>query len=134
LCTELKYRTYIHREFKFSKWDQHKGVWQVEKHLPIGVDGPALEWSTAACLWDMFVDVAFEVMSVFLALQDFTEHLASSRNYKEKMLHEVLHLQILPKLVETANARRRAEEKAALLAAMPKKRSNRLQVGGYTYI
>ena len=45
------------------------------------------------------------------------------------MLHEVLHLQILPKLVETANARRRAEEKAALLAAMPKKRSNRLQVG-----
>jgi hypothetical protein len=39
-------------------------------------------------------------------------------------------LQVLPKLVETAAARKRAEERAAVLAALPKKRSNRLQVGG----
>jgi hypothetical protein len=37
--------------------------------------------------------------------------------------------QVLPKLVETAAARKRAEERAAVLAALPKKRSNRLQVG-----
>lgn len=61
-------------------------------------------------------------------LQDFADKLAVSRNIREKMLHEVLQMQILPKLIETANARKRAEEKAAMLATMPKKRSSRLQV------
>lgn len=37
---------------------------------------------------------------------------------------------MLPKLVETVAARRRAEERAALLESMPRKRSNRLQVVG----
>ena len=50
------------------------------------------------------------------------------RNAKEKLLHTKLVSDILPQLEQTVTARRKAEEKAALRDAMPKKRSTRLQV------
>ena len=59
----------------------------------------------------------------------FVEKLSASRNKSERSLHTVLANGIFPRLVETANARKRAQEKAAALEAMPKKRSSRLQVG-----
>ncbi len=58
-------------------------------------------------------------------LQALVAKLAGSKHSKEKELHKLLAGSILPKLEETANARRRAEEKAALYEAMPKKRSSR---------
>lgn len=53
---------------------------------------------------------------------------AGCRSGKDKLLHDVVSLDILPQLVESAAARRRAEEKQAAIEAMPKKRSSRLQV------
>ena len=53
---------------------------------------------------------------------------AACRSGKEKLLHDLVSLDILPQLVESAAARRRAEEKQAAIEAMPKKRSSRLQV------
>ena len=50
------------------------------------------------------------------------------RSGKDKLLHDLVSLEILPQLVESAAARRRAEEKQAAIEAMPKKRSSRLQV------
>ena len=50
------------------------------------------------------------------------------RNAKEKLLHNRLMSDILPQLELTVAARRKAEEKAALRDAIPKKRSTRLQV------
>ena len=59
----------------------------------------------------------------------FLEKLSTSRHKAEKELHGVVADDILPQLVEATHARRKAEEKAALLEAMPRKRSNRIQVG-----
>lgn len=53
---------------------------------------------------------------------------AAYRSGKDKLLHDVVSLDILPQLVDSAAARRRAEEKQAAIEAMPKKRSSRLQV------
>ena len=53
---------------------------------------------------------------------------AACRSGKDKLLHDLLSMDILPQLVESAAARRRAEEKQAAIEAMPKKRSSRLQV------
>ena len=50
------------------------------------------------------------------------------RSGKDKLLHDLVCVHILPQLVESAAARRRAEEKQAAIEAMPKKRSSRLQV------
>ena len=50
------------------------------------------------------------------------------RNGKDKALHDLIASDILPQLIESAAARRRAEEKQAAIEAMPKKRSSRLQV------
>ncbi len=47
---------------------------------------------------------------------------------KDKALHDLIATDILPQLIESAAARRRAEEKQAAIEAMPKKRSSRLQV------
>ena len=63
-------------------------------------------------------------------LADFSARLGASRNKSDKALHEVLEGDILPQLRDTVQARRKAEERAAALEAMPKKRSSRLQVGG----
>ena len=52
----------------------------------------------------------------------------ASRSGKDKTLHDLVSEGILPQLVESAAARRRAEEKQAAIEAMPKKRSSRLQV------
>ena len=46
----------------------------------------------------------------------------------DKSLHEFLTLELLPKLIDTVSARKKADERAAALEAMPKKRSSRLQV------
>ena len=56
------------------------------------------------------------------------EDTATCRSGKDKLLHDVVSMDILPHLVESAAARRRAEEKQAAIEAMPKKRSSRLQV------
>lgn len=61
-------------------------------------------------------------------LSEFASSLESSRNRGERSLYSTLANGILPRLVETANARKRAQEKAAALEAVPKKRSSRLQV------
>ena len=53
---------------------------------------------------------------------------AAGRSGKDKALHDLVSEDILPQLVESAAARRRAEEKQAAIEAMPKKRSSRLQV------
>ena len=53
---------------------------------------------------------------------------AAYRSGKDKLLHDLVSLDILPQLVESAAARRRAEEKQAAIEAVPKKRSSRLQV------
>ena len=50
------------------------------------------------------------------------------RSGKDKALHDLIGTDILPQLIESAAARRRAEEKQAAIEAMPKKRSSRLQV------
>lgn len=50
------------------------------------------------------------------------------RTGKDKALHDLIATEILPQLIESAAARRRAEEKQAAIEAMPKKRSSRLQV------
>ncbi len=50
------------------------------------------------------------------------------RSGKDKALHDLIATDILPQLIESAAARRRAEEKQAAIEAMPKKRSSRLQV------
>ena len=62
-------------------------------------------------------------------LSDFSARLGASRNKSDRALHEVLEADILPQLRDTVQARRKAEERAAALEAMPKKRSSRLQVG-----
>ena len=53
---------------------------------------------------------------------------AGCRSGKDKSLHDMIAADILPQLIESAAARRRAEEKQAAIEAMPKKRSSRLQV------
>lgn len=53
---------------------------------------------------------------------------AACRSGKDKALHDLITADILPQLIESAAARRRAEEKQAAIEAMPKKRSSRLQV------
>ena len=53
---------------------------------------------------------------------------AACRGGKDKKLHDVIASDILPQLIESVAARRRAEEKQAAIEAMPKKRSSRLQV------
>ena len=55
------------------------------------------------------------------------------RSGKDKLLHDLVSMDILPQLVESAAARRRAEEKQAAIEAMPKKRSSRLQVHSVFY-
>jgi hypothetical protein len=61
-------------------------------------------------------------------MSDFSAKLSASRNKNDKALHDLLTTDILPKLIDTVQARRRAEERAAALEAMPKKRSSRIQV------
>ncbi|KAK9843428.1 hypothetical protein WJX81_001990 [Elliptochloris bilobata] len=61
-------------------------------------------------------------------LADFIQRLSTSRNREEKRLHDELVEDIQPMLLETAGARRKAEERAAAMEAVPKKRSSRLQV------
>lgn len=56
------------------------------------------------------------------------KYTAACRSGKEKLLHDLVSLDILPQLVESTAARRRAEERQAAIEAMPKKRSSRLQV------
>lgn len=56
------------------------------------------------------------------------DHNHVCRNSKDRSLHDLIASDILPKLVESAAARRRAEDKQAAIEAMPKKRSSRLQV------
>ena len=60
-------------------------------------------------------------------LEQLIERLSASRNRDEKRLHDELVEDIQPMLVETAGARRKAEERAAAMEAVPKKRSSRLQ-------
>mmetsp|Transcript_7133 Transcript_7133/g.20132 ORF Transcript_7133/g.20132 Transcript_7133/m.20132 type:complete len:1701 (-) Transcript_7133:554-5656(-) len=61
-------------------------------------------------------------------MQDWAEQLGKSRNPIDKSLHQLVVTEILPKLVETANARKRALEKQLLYESLPKKRSSRIQV------
>jgi hypothetical protein len=61
-------------------------------------------------------------------VQAFADALCTTRSKADKGLIDALTKRILPKLAETANARRRAEERQAALEALPRKRSNRLQV------
>lgn len=61
-------------------------------------------------------------------ISDFAARLGASRNKSDRALHEFLTLQLLPKLIDTVSARKKADERAAALEAMPKKRSSRLQV------
>lgn len=56
------------------------------------------------------------------------------RSGKDKALHDLIASDILPQLIESAAARRRAEEKQAAIEAMPKKRSSRLQVCCVAYV
>jgi len=60
-------------------------------------------------------------------LEDLIRRLGASRNRDEKKLADELAEDIQPMLLETAGARRRAEERAAAMEALPKKRSSRLQ-------
>jgi len=60
-------------------------------------------------------------------LEDLIRRLGASRNRDEKRLADELAEDIQPMLLETAGARRRAEERAAAMEALPKKRSSRLQ-------
>lgn len=60
-------------------------------------------------------------------VERLVEKLGRSKDCKDKALVEVLTTTVLPKLVETEQARKRAEEKAAKLEAMPRKRSTRIQ-------
>lgn len=61
-------------------------------------------------------------------IYDFIAQLTRSGSKVEKQLAQRLSADTLPRLVETASARRRAEEKAAAVEAAPRKRSSRLQV------
>ncbi|CAL8467238.1 g6774 [Coccomyxa elongata] len=61
-------------------------------------------------------------------MSDFAARMSASRNKNDKALHDLLTTSLLPKLMDTVQARRKAEERAAALEAMPKKRSSRLQV------
>lgn len=72
-------------------------------------------------LWDT-------VCTTLEEISDFAARLGASRNRSDKALHEVLTLDLLPKLIDTVSARKKADERAAALEAMPKKRSSRLQV------
>lgn len=60
-------------------------------------------------------------------LEQLIARLSASRNRDERHLHDELVEDIQPMLLETAGARRKAEERAAALEAVPKKRSSRLQ-------
>lgn len=62
-------------------------------------------------------------------MSDFAAKMSASRNKNDKALHDLLTTSVLPKLMDTVQARRKAEERAAALEAMPKKRSSRIQVG-----
>jgi hypothetical protein len=62
-------------------------------------------------------------------MQAFAARLKPSKLRADKELHAQLADHILPRLEETAAARRRAEEKAALWEALPKKRSSRWAPG-----
>ncbi|KAK9815143.1 hypothetical protein WJX73_008682 [Symbiochloris irregularis] len=61
-------------------------------------------------------------------IEGLADKFTASKHKAERSLHTVLADGILPRLVETANARKRAQEKAAALEALPKKRSSRLQL------
>eukprot|EP00884_Botryococcus_braunii_P017978 jgi/Botrbrau1/4864/Bobra.0032s0021.1 len=69
--------------------------------------------------------------TVCVSIEDISEfigQLTSSRGKAEKQLAETLSANILPRLIESTGARRRAEEKAAAIEAAPRKRSSRQQV------
>lgn len=72
-------------------------------------------------LWDT-------VCTTLEEISDFAARLGASRNKSDKALYEFLTLELLPKLIDTVSARKKADERAAALEAMPKKRSSRLQV------
>ncbi|KAK9858425.1 hypothetical protein WJX84_005475 [Apatococcus fuscideae] len=61
-------------------------------------------------------------------IEGVADSFSNSRNRAEKSLSATLVRDILPKLRETVAARRRAEERAAAIEAMPRKRSSRIQV------
>ena len=62
-------------------------------------------------------------------MTEFAEQFSASRHRGEKSMHNMLLNSIVPGLIETVAARKRAEDKAAALEAMPRKRSSRIQVG-----
>lgn len=74
-------------------------------------------------------EAAWETVCTTLEeMTEFVESLAATRNKAERALHALLSSDILPKCVETADARRKAEAKAAEKESQPIKRSNRLLV------
>ncbi len=70
----------------------------------------------------------FTVCTTLEEMVEFTDKMGTKRGRREKALHAYLSKEILPKLVETAAARKRAAEKAAKYEAMPRKRSSRIVV------
>lgn len=61
-------------------------------------------------------------------ITELTERLGTSRNKADRALGDAISADVLPGLLDTGNARRRAAERAAALEAAPRKRSSRLQV------
>ncbi len=61
-------------------------------------------------------------------IEELSDRFSTSRNRSEKSISSRLASDILPRLRETVAARRRAEERAAAIEAMPRKRSSRIQV------
>jgi hypothetical protein len=76
-----------------------------------------------------YEETSWETVCASVAdISTFLAQLSSSRSTPEQRLAEVLSADILPRLIETSSARRRAGEKAAGLEGAPRKRSSQVQV------
>ncbi|CAD7703921.1 unnamed protein product, partial [Ostreobium quekettii] len=67
------------------------------------------------------------VCSTIDQLEAFVDKFHTSRNANERALYAVLNDEVLPEMLRSEKARRRAEERAAQLEAAPLKRSTRIK-------
>ena len=118
----------------------------VLRHEPIGLDAKGhryffladdnedtrlyREWQPGRKQKEDGEDALWQTVAIGLEeLSDFAARLGASRNKNDKALHDLLTTELLPRLIDSVPARRKASERWQALEAMPKKRSSRLQVG-----
>jgi hypothetical protein len=90
--------------------------------------------STSNATWLGFQDSVFRAhpktphFNPLQEITELTERLSGSRNKAERALRDSICDDVLPGLLDSVAARKRASERLAAIEAAPRKRSSRLQV------